>query len=192
MIRPAVVEVFDITRSRIGPAVAVWKVGFDVQDRGAVQQVTVGDLQDPFVDTREANGRKTDRVRALRRPRREHAALALVARRLHLRRSAASVMAPEQQPDVAEPAEILETVLHTLADLDLRRRTSSQPALPRRFVVHLQRAPHEPDGVQARRRERPRSEIAHFSSLRLSFSSWPTRNLFACSSSMSFQRWISR
>ena len=105
-------------------------------------------MQYALLAPHEANARQADRIRPLRRARREHAALSLVARRHHLQRPAARVVAPEQHPQMAEAVEVGEAVLQALPDLDAAVAAAAETALPRCFVVHPLLAAHDADRRQ--------------------------------------------
>jgi hypothetical protein len=96
--------------------VRVGDVRLDVEHGRSVEHVDVPDVQREPFDTLEPHRRQPQRIRAMRRARREHPfASREAARRQHLRPPPGVAVEPEQHPDVFPAVEIAQRVLVVLA-----------------------------------------------------------------------------
>ena len=120
-------------------------VGFDVEDRRAVEQIKVGHQHAARLDAQDAKQRDRDRIWPRRRARREDSARLSIQERNHLelRRCGAVQVADEQQ--VREPVEILQS----RPELGLQLQAALRPLRARRLDGHArslrERAAHRPD-----------------------------------------------
>ncbi len=135
--------------------IRVGDVRFDVEYRRAVEHVDVAHVQRQPVDAFEPHGGQAERIRPVRRARREHALAArAAARRQHLRPPAVVTIEPEQHPDVLPTVEVAERVLEVLAgqELDASRDPRRRARLARAPRPSCERRAHVADRLERQRR----------------------------------------
>ena len=105
---PAAGRVDDIDPAgvRVRKGVRIRHIRLDVEYRRAVEQIDATHAQATVFDHQQLHRRQTDRIRAMRRSRRQHAAFAAAARRLHFRLPTLAAVKREQQPDALESGQI--------------------------------------------------------------------------------------
>jgi hypothetical protein len=98
-------------------------IGLDVEDRRSIDEVEARDLEDAAVPPEEPEDAQPQGVRAVRRPRGEDAARLRLARRDDLELGGSGPMEVEEDDDVREAFEAVETGCAFGKDLDLTRRS---------------------------------------------------------------------
>src|SRR6185295_7869824 len=104
--------------ARVREGVAVRQVRLHVEDGRPVEEVVLVDRDLASAHLDEPRRRDADRVRTMRRARRENAALLHVARRDDLLLPSARVAEDEDDPHPLEPGEVRDAVLHAAPQFD--------------------------------------------------------------------------
>jgi hypothetical protein len=158
------VDFVDPPGARIGKRVERRHVGFDVEDRGAVDEIAGAEDQSASLDGEERHRRQAEGIGPVGRTRGEDAAaLDGTARREHERAPALVAMKPPQQPHPFETREIAQGVLVAAVGEELqcvarfRRCGRLVPGLE----FHLLPGAEKADGWEGQRRgqaaKKPRS-----------------------------------
>ncbi len=158
------VDLVDPPGARIGKRVERRHVGFDVEHRGAVDEIAGAEDEGASLDGEERHGREAEGIGPVGRTRGEDAAaLDGTARREHERAPALVAMKPPQQPHPFETREIAQGVLVAAVGEELqcvacfRRSGGLVPGLE----FHLLPGAEKADGWEGQRRgqaaKKPRS-----------------------------------
>ncbi len=136
-----------ITRTRVRKGVGVGKVGFDVEDRGAVEQIDAAHDQSQALHRNQLEHRQAQRIGPMRSSCCQDAALAGIPRRSHLGLPTTAVIEPRNHPDVAEARKIGDRVLQSLPKDDRSGGDTARSRLARGFRVPAEGRVQDPDGT---------------------------------------------
>jgi hypothetical protein len=102
-----------------GNRVRVGHVGFQIQHRRAVEHVQVLDVEHAALDAEQLDRAQANRVRAVRRASRKHAATLAAAGRPHLGPPARVAVKPEQHPDHPKARQVFERMFDAALRVEL-------------------------------------------------------------------------
>lgn len=77
-------QVSDVANLGVRDAIAIRKIRLQVENRSAIEQVMISDMQHSLLNTNQADTRHANQVWTLRSTRRKHSALLLITRRTDL------------------------------------------------------------------------------------------------------------
>lgn len=148
------VQGLHVTRTGMRKGVGVGQIGFDVENRGAVEQIDATHDQSQALHRYQLEYRQAQRIGPMGSPRCQDAALAGIARRSHLRFPTAAVVEPRNHPDVAEAREVGDRVLQSLPEHDRSGGDTARSRLARGFRVPAEGRVQNPDGTEGEGIER--------------------------------------
>ncbi len=142
------VQGLHVTRTGMRKRVGVGKIGFDVEDRGAVEQIDAAHDQSQSLHRNQLEHRQAQRIGPMGSPRCQDAALAGIPRRSHLGLPTPAVVEPRNHPDVAEAREVGDRVLQSLPKDDRSGGDTARSRLARGFRVPAEGRVQDPDGME--------------------------------------------